>query len=106
MATTAAVSVLEPADAPALVAPEPLAASHPHRKSLAILALGYGSITVVLLGIGMLLTHPLAASVGGWDLRSQLHTIGANDLEQWRAFFIRRAEGRTHLDDAARDGSA
>ena len=69
MATVAVESVLEPVGAPARGAPEAAAAGHPHRKSLAIVAVGYGTITVVLLGIGMLLTHPLAHSVGGWDER-------------------------------------
>jgi undecaprenyl-diphosphatase len=64
-----AARVLEPVDAPALIAPEAPSAAHPHRKSLAIVALGYASVTVVLLGVGMLLTHPLASSVGGWDQR-------------------------------------
>jgi undecaprenyl-diphosphatase len=67
VATTAAETVLDASDVSARVAPEAAASGHPHRKSLAIVAIGYFAITVVLLGIGMLLTHPLANSVGGWD---------------------------------------
>jgi membrane-associated phospholipid phosphatase len=76
VATTAAESVLRPSVAPALVAPEPSAAGHPHRKSLAIVGIGYGVLTVLLLGIGMLLTHPLAHSVGGWDERVNEYFAG------------------------------
>jgi undecaprenyl-diphosphatase len=69
MATTTA-RVLEPADDSPLVDPDRrVAAAHPHRRSLLIVAVGYGSIVAVLLAIGMLLTHPLDASVGDWDQR-------------------------------------
>jgi undecaprenyl-diphosphatase len=69
MAATVEATLLAPGSPPAIVASESGASEHPHRKSLGIVAGGYGAITVVLLGIGMLLTHPLAHSVGGWDQR-------------------------------------
>ncbi len=67
MTTNAPATVLEPPDAPAIVAPEAVTSGHPHRKSVAILASGYGAVSLALLAIGMLVTHPLAHSIGGWD---------------------------------------
>jgi undecaprenyl-diphosphatase len=81
VASTAA-TVLDPADEPAIAAPERDASGHPHRKSVAIVAVGYGAITVVLLGIGILLTHPLASSVGAWDQRAN-EFLAARRTEVW-----------------------
>jgi undecaprenyl-diphosphatase len=67
MATTVQKSVLEPTvDAPA---PDPAAqpASHPSRAGVVVAGLGYVTLTVVLLALGWLLTHPLNGSVGRWD---------------------------------------
>jgi len=60
MATIGA-TLLEPGPTPAIDA------AHPHRRSLAILGAGWLAIAAVLLGVGMLLTHALAGSVGEWD---------------------------------------
>jgi undecaprenyl-diphosphatase len=67
VAATVEATILEPGVEPAMVAPAADADRHPHRKSIAIAALGYVTISTILLVVGMLLTHPLAHSVGGWD---------------------------------------
>ncbi len=42
-------------------------ATHPYRASLFVMLLGYALLTVIMLGIGLLLTHALDGSVGRWD---------------------------------------
>jgi membrane-associated phospholipid phosphatase len=65
MATTAA-TLLEPS-ATATDDAADHDAAHPHRRSLIVAGTGWLAITTVLLGVGMLLTHVLTASVGEWD---------------------------------------
>src|SRR5690349_14691688 len=40
---------------------------HPYRAGLRIALCGYAVLTVVLLALGWLLTHPLNSSIGRWD---------------------------------------
>ena len=40
---------------------------HPYRASLWVMLTGYTLMTLLLLGIGYLLTHPLDSTVGRWD---------------------------------------
>jgi membrane-associated phospholipid phosphatase len=42
-------------------------AQHPFRSALAVTVIGYVVLTALMLGIGLLLTHALDGSVGGWD---------------------------------------
>jgi membrane-associated phospholipid phosphatase len=64
---------------PALLEPAPRAAqtssgaTHAARRSVAVVAIGYVTLTLVLLGIGFLLTHTLNNSVGRWDERVNAH---------------------------------
>jgi len=58
------VSLLEPApDA----RDDESSRQHPIRRALAITVIGYVVLTALTIGIGLLLTHPLDGSVGGWD---------------------------------------
>ena len=65
MATTTQTSFLEPANP--LGPGDDAEKSHPYRSSLLVLAAAYVLLTVILLGIGMLLTHALDGTVGRWD---------------------------------------
>jgi len=40
---------------------------HPYRSASAVSVAGYVVLALVMLGVGLLLTHPLNASVGRWD---------------------------------------
>jgi membrane-associated phospholipid phosphatase len=61
-------SVLEPRDcAYDATKRGPRQPQHPFRTAMAISLVGYAVLTVVLLVIGFLLTHPLSTSIGGWD---------------------------------------
>jgi membrane-associated phospholipid phosphatase len=55
------------------------------KSAVPVLLIAYVSLAVVLLGIGYLLTHPLAHSVGAWDERVNNHfaahrTVFWNDV--------------------------
>ena len=67
MTTTVDSSVLHPVPEPAPADRAPGHEAHPFRTGLVIAAVGYAALTVVLLGIGWLLVHPLADSIGRWD---------------------------------------
>jgi membrane-associated phospholipid phosphatase len=57
-------SVLEPASH---ARADDLSPHHPFRSALMVTFIGYVVLTAVMLGIGLLLTHALDGSVGGWD---------------------------------------
>jgi membrane-associated phospholipid phosphatase len=46
---------------------------HPFRSALVVTVVGYVVLTVLMLGIGLLLTHALDGSVGGWDRHVSEH---------------------------------
>src|SRR5437762_3465422 len=66
MTETAEQSLLKP-ESPTQAAGAERLATHPYRASLFVMLLGYALLTVILLGIGFLLTHALDGSVGRWD---------------------------------------
>src|SRR3954470_14370243 len=43
------------------------ARQHPFGAALVVTVIGYVIVTAVIVGLGLLLTHPLNGSVGGWD---------------------------------------
>ncbi len=49
------------------------APQHPFRSAIAVTIVGYVVLTVLMLGIGLLLTHALDGSVGGWDRHVSEH---------------------------------
>jgi undecaprenyl-diphosphatase len=59
-------SVLEPAVSPEAL-PRDQSPAHPYRSALWVVLAGYALLTVVMLGIGLLLTHALDGTVGRWD---------------------------------------
>jgi undecaprenyl-diphosphatase len=86
MVASVDASLLAPSR-PAISVSRPDAAAHPHRRSVAIVVIGYLALTLVLLGVGWLLTHPLDASIGRWDERVNEHFASArtpfwNDVTQ------------------------
>src|SRR5437016_9915840 len=40
---------------------------HPFRSAIMVMVVGYAALTLLMLGIGLWLTHALDGSVGGWD---------------------------------------
>jgi undecaprenyl-diphosphatase len=46
---------------------------HPFRSAIMVMVVGYAALTLVMLGIGLLLTHALDGSVGGWDRHVSEH---------------------------------
>jgi undecaprenyl-diphosphatase len=75
-------SLLQP---PRPTAPTPDADPHPYRASAWVLIRGYVVLTVVLLGVGLVLTHALDGSVGRWDEHvndyfARNRTSGWNDI--------------------------
>ena len=48
-------------------------AQHPFRSAIMVMVAGYAVLTVLMLGIGLLLTHALDGSVGGWDRHVSEH---------------------------------
>jgi undecaprenyl-diphosphatase len=46
---------------------------HPFRSALVITVIGYVVLTAVMIGIGLLLTHTFAGSVGNWDRHVSKH---------------------------------
>ena len=48
-------------------APRDRSSAHPYRSALWVVLAGYALLTVVMLAIGLLLTHALDGSVGRWD---------------------------------------
>jgi membrane-associated phospholipid phosphatase len=67
MTTVVESSVLRPVAAPAQVDRAQSAEPQPFRAGLVVVVIGYALLTVVLLVVGWLLTHPLNGSVGRWD---------------------------------------
>ncbi|HEV7526039.1 MAG TPA: phosphatase PAP2 family protein [Acidimicrobiia bacterium] len=73
MATTTHAPSPNPAPTTSLLEPAPdakttgRAETHPIRSAAVTFAIGYAVLTVVMLGIGFLLTHTLASTVGRWD---------------------------------------
>ena len=64
------------------------ASQHPYRSVIAISLTGYVALALVLIGVGMLLTHPLNASVGRWDEHvndyfARHRTSGWNELTKY-----------------------
>ena len=49
------------------------APSHPVRPAFAVAFIGYVVLAVVMLGIGLLLTHALDGTVGAWDRHVSAH---------------------------------
>jgi membrane-associated phospholipid phosphatase len=73
------VTLLEPVPS---LAVHPDAKPHPARATLLRMLAGYAVLTVVMLGVGMLLTHALAGSVGRWDDRMNRH-FAAHRTPTW-----------------------
>jgi undecaprenyl-diphosphatase len=80
-------SILEPTPTRRLDAVE--TAPHPVRAGLQVAAQGYAVLTMLMLGIGVFLTHVVDRSVGGWD----------NDVNRW--FVGHRSAAWDHVTAAA-----
>jgi membrane-associated phospholipid phosphatase len=75
-------SLLEPDAGERVVASEP---AHRFRPALLRMFVGYAALTVVLLALGFLLTHPLNGTIGRWDEHvnewlARRRTSGWNDV--------------------------
>jgi undecaprenyl-diphosphatase len=55
--------------APAPTVGSGVARQHPFWAALVVTVIGYVIVAAVIVGLGLLLTHPLNGSVGGWDWR-------------------------------------
>ena len=75
-------SLLEPATDARADASSP---QHPFLAAVAITVIGYAVLTALMIGIGLLLTHALDGTVGGWDRHvseyfARHRTSGLNDI--------------------------
>ena len=85
MTATVHRSVLEPSREPRAADAARDSSEHRYRPAVIVMFGGYAVLTVVMLGIGLLLTHALDGSVGRWDEHvntffADHRTNGWNDL--------------------------
>src|SRR5512140_3002365 len=67
MTATLQRSVLNPVPGLRAAGEEPGRSRHRYRPAVVVMVAGYAVLTVVMLAIGLLLTHALDGSVGRWD---------------------------------------
>jgi membrane-associated phospholipid phosphatase len=74
-------SILESDSSDRVAAP---GSAHRFRPAVLRMVIGYAVMTVVLLGVGLLLTHPLSGTVGRWDERVN-ETLARHRTTDWNS---------------------